>query len=304
MSTRNTTIDPPLRVDLLHAKERFDAANNAFYKRVKESDGVVWLPDDFVLEAGDSARSVMADRWYGIHKQHKGVAEKVLPPTGLMCGDEALVDLALALNASKVVLQDIVVGLRNELKRPDEVRALLKGVGMSDYDLMKTYRKVYVFTHYLHSISWSWAIGNSKVEPITVANLLVKMGSLVLSDRARDKLLQSLEPYSGTTELAQVKVTELQLRANTKQRITDTIIRKPIVSSGPLLLSQDALPCATLWQTKPVKDEDGNYIKAPRLPRSDRVLGQNLICKIGGYNLYEYLSAPKTDKRVKPAPGD
>lgn len=293
--------DLPMRVDLLQAKERFDEANNAFRKAALANTGATWLPEDFSLEESGvaSQREAMVKRWCNIYKQHEDDS-RIEPPTGLFCADDALIALATELNDVKDDLKGIVVALRKELK-PDQLRAQLKGVGMLDYDLTRTYQNIQFLDHPLHVISWSWIVGSSKVVPVTVAELQESMEGYVMSEAARAKVTTALSPYANSVELAQVKIAALQLRANIQQLVNGMLDRKLIVTSGPILLRQDTLPPTRIWRSKPDQDSDGNYIKPARVPRSDRVLGQELICKLGGYCVYEYLEPPKTNKRHKKA---
>lgn len=294
--------DLPMRVDLLRAKERFDEANNAFRKAALNHTGTTWLPEDFLLEesGADSQREAMVKRWCHIYKQHDGDEPRQEPPTGLLCASDNLIALAAALNSTKDELKNIVVALRRALK-PDQFRAQLKGVGMLDYDLTRTYQNVQIIEHPLHVISWSWIVGSSKVKPVTVKELNESMEGYALSDAARATVKLALTTYAESTELAQVKIAALQLRANTQRFVNGELDRKLIVTSGPLLLRQDSLPPTRMWRGKPTQASDGSYIKPVRIPRSDRVLGQELICKLGGYSIYEYLQKPKTNKRHKKA---
>lgn len=292
-SPKVTKPDPPKTVDLLQAKEHFDRTLAAFRRAVLGSDGETWLPPEWVLDAGETPVMAMATRWVDIYKDGTdNPAKKV--PTGLLCAASELLERAAAVNEAKEVLKGLVVALRAALK-PDEVREQLRTVGMADYDLNKTYQRVMVLPHRIQSISWTWAVGHRKVEPVTVRDL--RKRAYDQSEGTQAKILQNLQPFTDDTELARVKTRDVQLRANIHQLVDGEWVRKAIVTPGPILLNQPTLPGSKVWRPEPPRDDKGRVIVPERKARSDQVLSATPACTIDGVEYFAYLKPPKTAKR-------
>lgn len=291
-SPKVTKPDPPKTVDLLQAKEHFDRTLAAFRRAVLGSDGETWLPPEWVLDAGETPVMAMATRWVDIYKDGKDPAAKV--PTGLLCAATELLEHAAAVNEAKEALKGMVVALRAALK-PDEVREQLRTVGMADYDLNKTYQRVMLLPHRIQSISWTWAVGHRKVEPVTVRDL--RKRAYDQSERIQAAILEDLQPYTDATELARVKTRDVQLRANIHQLVDGEWVRKAIVTPGPILLNQPTLPGSKVWRPEPPRDDKGRVIVPERKARSDQVLSATPACTIDGVEYFAYLKPPKTAKR-------
>lgn len=283
--------DPPKTVDLLQAKEQLDRTLAAFRRAVLGCDGETWLPPEFELDAGETPALAMAAKWGDIYKAGKDASVQV--PTGLMCASE-LLDHAASVNEAKETLKGLVVALRAALK-PDDVREQLRTVGMIDYDLNKTYQRVMVLPHRIQSISWTWAVGHRKVEPVTVREL--RRRAYDQSERIQAAILEDLQPYTDATELARVKTRDVQLRANIHQLIGGEWVRKAIVTPGPILLNQATLPGTIVWRPEPPRDDKGRVMVPERKSRSDQVLNATPACTIDGVEYFAYLTPPKTVKR-------
>ncbi len=282
----------PKTVDLLHAKEHFETLLEALRRSVLQSDGDTWLPPGWVNDSGDTPVAAICHRWTDIYKN--GNAIPVHVTTGLLCGSPELVKSALALNDAKESLKQLIVALRDLLK-PNELRDMLRTVGMAQHDLTKTYQRVTVLPHPIQAISWTWAVGHQKIEPITVREL--RKRAMEQNDGVRDSILADLEPYADTTELARVKTRDLQLRANIQEILKGVMHPKQIVTPGPLLLNQSVLPTSIIWQPEPARDEQGRLLVPRRKTRSDQVLSTSPACAIDGVGYFAYLQKPKTAKR-------
>lgn len=283
--------DPPKTVDLLQAKEQLDRTLAAFRRAVLGCDGETWLPPEFELDAGETPALAMAAKWVDIYKAGKDASVQV--PTGLLCASE-LLEHATAVNEAKETLKGLVVALRAALK-PDDVREQLRTVGMIDYDLNKTYQRVMVLPHRIQSISWTWAVGHRKVEPVTVREL--RRRAYDQSERIQAAILEDLQPYTDATELARVKTRDVQLRANIHRLIQGEWERKAIVTPGPILLNQATLPGTIVWRPEPPRDDKGRVLVPERKSRSDQVLSATPACTIDGVEYFAYLTPPKTVKR-------
>lgn len=291
-SKKVITPDPPKTVDLLQAKEQLDRTLAAFRCAVLNNDGETWLPPEFALDAGETPVLAMAAKWVDIYKAGKDASVHV--PTGLMCAGSEILEHAAAVNVAKETVKGLVVALRAALK-PDDVREQLRTVGMIDYDLNKTYQRVMVLPHRIQSISWTWAVGHRKVEPVTVRDL--RRRAYDQSERIQAAILEDLQSYTDAIELARVKTRDVQLRANIHQLIAGEWVRKAIVTPGPILLNQAVLPGTIVWRPEPPRDEKGRVLVPERKARSDQVLSATPACTIDGVEYFAYLTLPKTAKR-------
>lgn len=275
----------PLLTKSFQSKEKIEKARVALLEAVLRGKGDTWLPTDYCVKEGESPRSVIGECLCDIYKvKHRN--PKVAPPySGLICMDTQMNKAAVGLNQAKVGFKRAITSLRRAIGNVSEFQSLLGSIGLQGYDLVKAYRQIPILPFNIEVISWSWIKSGEKVEEVQVEQLYGLIKDTVHDYNTGNEIKKALSRYPNEEKLVRVYVSSIQLRAFAKSKIRGEGASKSLVSSGPILLNQKALPECILWREKPSKDDGGVVVKPRRKPRMDKYSG--LVCEIGGSKIYE-----------------
>tara|TARA_A100001391_G_scaffold201871_2_gene189961 strand:- start:16094 stop:16990 length:897 start_codon:yes stop_codon:yes gene_type:complete len=296
----NTTIQ---RLDILESFKRLRSNKELLCAAISNADNELPLWNESHAELSPISTSDLQESRRALSK-HIGQLwyqpDNALRLPGIIACSTNTIALLQAVNGQKAQFENLMVGLRKNLKAPgaklahlikgaagrrdEDIHQLLEATGMKGINLSLCYRRFQQLPHSIESVSWTWSMRSRSIKVLSIPEALDLANKRFAGSDVLDSIQAQLGILDPSESLALVKPVQPALKANIVFKdVEGRTVRKLVTAHSPLFYLDTGQGLPRLrWPGYPNPDDI-----PPRLSRSKRYIEDKVFIK--ALNLYRYL---------------